>query len=70
MMDFETLYRHAYVYGLEQYQKAYDYLHPDGKPVMETELTAEMLRKMSPEERRALAAQNPQEVLRAMAGVK
>jgi len=66
MMDFETLYRHAYVYGLEQYQKAYDYLHPDGKPVMETELTGEMLRAMSPEARAFLVAQHPQEVQKAL----
>jgi len=70
MMEFEKLYRHAMTYGREHYQKAHDYLHPDGKPLMQTELTAEMLRKMGPEARQLLVERHPQEVMRALAEVQ
>jgi len=66
-IDIEELYRDGMAYGRRLYAELWAELHPDGKPLMQTELTAEMLRKMGPEAAQLLAARHPQEVMRALA---
>lgn len=68
--NFEKLYRSEMIRARELYYKLWDELHPNGKALMQTDLTAEMLRKMSPEARQALAGRYPQDVLKAMTGVQ
>jgi len=62
------LYREEMARAREQYAKLWSELHPNGQPLMQVEITVEMLRKMSPEARQTLTARYPQDVLRALAG--
>jgi len=69
-IDIEELYRDGMAFGRNLYAELWAELHPDGKPLMQTELTAEMLRKMGPEARQLLVERHPQEVMRALAEVQ
>ena len=69
-IDIEELYREGMAYGRNLYAELWADLHPQGKPLMVTEITPELLQQLGTEATQILAQRYPRDVVKAMTGVK
>lgn len=63
------LYRETMAYARELYEHLWAEFHPDGKPLLSTEITLDLLMGMSPEGLELLREEYPDEVARVLEGV-